>query len=493
MPINKSSKDAPPPIVTKKVAKSDLQNGMLLNPKQIKQATDWLAKNNQKKMKKGTYVDDHGRKFVMPFSVMLSQEGQLYGLYRGRKHGSELGKGAFGSVKLTQNLVTGDWAALKTQKIDINTNMTAFKKAEIRKEQDMQQDMQQIIGRQSLSTKNPFQEKSMTIMPLFSAAEFAKQESNFNQRINNIDANRNPEIHRQEALDTMLFSTNAAKTTLQQLHTLHNKGIIHRDLHTGNILVDPKGNATIIDFGCGQRTNEGPSRVAGRSDTNSPEEHWAAQSGQLIQYTPKCDMYAIGNCVDKYQTGQLLAKYGQYLNIPLPELNHSLLMLTNLRNINPNARPSAGQMEPVLGRMHDYIKLQKGIDMRSASKGEIEAYFKLAERVGNGTPDGLYPTNGKSAINVINKNGHKRVGDDAKASMNNQLANIGSRLVNQLNTVLGSKPLGNEAKSYQIPPKGSPAVISSSNKENKGGFFKNLSSPRSLKQDTEVLPPRKKI
>ncbi len=35
----------------------------------------------------------------------------------------------------------------------------------------------------------------------------------------------------------------------QQVNKMHSLGVLHRDLHTGNVMIDEKGNPVIIDFG----------------------------------------------------------------------------------------------------------------------------------------------------------------------------------------------------------------------------------------------------
>ena len=71
-------------------------------------------------------------------------------------------------------------------------------------------------------------------MPLLEGKEFEKQQDEFSNKVNDIDSIKDPAIKHQTIVDTILFSATAAQTTTQKLNELHENGIIHRDLHTGN-------------------------------------------------------------------------------------------------------------------------------------------------------------------------------------------------------------------------------------------------------------------
>jgi len=51
-----------------------------------------------------------------------------------------------------------------------------------------------------------------------------------------------------ESLDNQTRIT-IVKNIVSQMKTMHNGGIIHNDLHIGNIMTDKKGNVKLIDFG----------------------------------------------------------------------------------------------------------------------------------------------------------------------------------------------------------------------------------------------------
>jgi serine/threonine protein kinase len=91
------------------------------------------------------------------------------------------------------------------------------------------------------------------------------------------------------------------------LEDAHRLGIIHRDLKPGNIMIDPKGEPVVMDFGLARRGNPAdarltlPGAVMGTPAYMSPEQ----ARGDQAEMGPSCDIYSLGVVLYELLTGQL--------------------------------------------------------------------------------------------------------------------------------------------------------------------------------------------
>ncbi len=86
------------------------------------------------------------------------------------------------------------------------------------------------------------------------------------------------------------------------LAALHGAGWLHADLKPSNIMVNPEGHVTIIDFGFAQRWEEGslsPREVVGTLDYMAPECIF-----RHAPWGPKSDLYSLGVIFFEVLTGQ---------------------------------------------------------------------------------------------------------------------------------------------------------------------------------------------
>ncbi len=148
-----------------------------------------------------------------------------------------------------------------------------------------------------------------------------------------------------------------AKSVCKGLEFAHNKGIIHRDIKPGNVMISADGTAKVNDFGLAVAIDRSRltqvGMMVGTVSYMPPEQ---AMGGQV---TAKADLYSLGAMLYEMVTGRppfvgddSFAIIGQHINIPpvsptwhradLPPALETLIM--QLLEKDPEKRPSSATM-----------------------------------------------------------------------------------------------------------------------------------------------------
>lgn len=263
--------------VPQNVDTSHLKNGKLIDPAQMPNIENVLMNFPDGRYKKQFINQELKSKFNIDNAVefdIIKYQNKLYGVYLGQSHDRHLGSGAFGSVKLAQDLQSNEWFALKLMKAN-NVNNEDFAK-------EMQNNQLADLGvggfYREESSKGPQYSILMKYIDGITLDKLIEQE--------------NKSIPSSEWL-------NIAIKTLESIQKLHDKGLLHCDIKLDNFIYNPKTKeVTAIDLGMaviGDQHMQASQYSSGSTPAYTAPEIEVDENG-IATYNIKTDTFAIG-CV----------------------------------------------------------------------------------------------------------------------------------------------------------------------------------------------------
>ena len=124
----------------------------------------------------------------------------------------------------------------------------------------------------------------------------------------------------------------------ETLRYLHEQGVVHRDVAPGNLMITPKGNVRLIDFGLAA-----PLGVA-RADVGTPGYRAPEQETPGAVLSEKSDIYGFGVTLHRLLTAELPQE-----RTPREDLASGLrALLSRCLDLDPQARPSARELRQAL-------------------------------------------------------------------------------------------------------------------------------------------------
>jgi tRNA A-37 threonylcarbamoyl transferase component Bud32 len=106
---------------------------------------------------------------------------------------------------------------------------------------------------------------------------------------------------RQEAPLPPTVAVRIARDVANGLAIAHARGIVHRDVKPGNILVDADGHARITDFGVARIASEAEATIPGT--TLGSVHYFSPEQAQGLATTPPSDVYSLGLVLYEMLTG----------------------------------------------------------------------------------------------------------------------------------------------------------------------------------------------
>ena len=217
--------------------------------------------------------------------------------------GQYLGKGTYGKVKLAKNRI-GEYLAIKIQSVpEEDSKIAAARQYEVEIMQELG------IYHGSMTRKSKTDKKEYQIIKYLG---ISLRDMIANGEIKKI----NPEERYRIGMEI-----------LKSLHTLHQRGILHCDFHSGNVLIEinkttGKVNVSLIDFGFSKKLRDVKEVRATGGIANlrilSPEIYnpLKRQYGPHPYYSEKSDVYAAGLVL-------------QQLGFDLLQINNSQMLQRN--------------------------------------------------------------------------------------------------------------------------------------------------------------------
>lgn len=297
----------------KKIDPDDLHEGRLLTPEQVEAAKHFF-RDNPEGVKWSRKINDQTN-----FSVLCAEDGQMFALYTGKE--KALGKGNFGLVKLAQNIETGEWVAIKLQKLGVDEKGISETEKEQREKEIEREN--EFLGRRGLFVASQrranqdfsSKETHYSIMPVIEGRgcdEIQDRMEIEDTFYNLIDEDFSIVKIREEMLALSSFLVTVGTNIAHQLSEIHSDNIIHRDLRLANILATPEGQVTITDFGSAieldPKTKTVTAEIAGERQTRPPEVVSASlqQKGKTFTYSEQQDLFSLGKCLENLKILSLI-------------------------------------------------------------------------------------------------------------------------------------------------------------------------------------------
>src|SRR5690606_38158168 len=163
--------------------------------------------------------------------------------------------------------------------------------------------------------------------------------------------------------------------TAQGLATAHERGVIHRDIKPGNILVDTKGRVRIADFGIALPANDPGQKLTGTGEFIGTPGYVSPEICKGLPIDSRSDIFSLGVVMFEMLSGRMPFTDNSPLGLMLEVVNANIPDIHTL-NDEVDDRTAA-----ILAKM-----VAKNPDDRYQSARELAADLAQHPLVANGKP-----------------------------------------------------------------------------------------------------------
>lgn len=205
-------------------------------------------------------------------------------------------------------------------------------------------------------------------------------------------------------------------TAMQDLNTMHQKGVLHLDIKPANMMLDVEGKMHLVDFGLSTPTVNGKIRDLPKGsllylspalykmfiECENAQNQGKDISGYQYTFSAADDIYAMGfSFVGEFE----LLRYIRLFNGVVCDKevgDHFIKTLENMIHQNPSLRPSAQEVINATQALQKNILLKQGLDLLTANASDIINYLDaLDNNVNKAIVHFGKPYSGTDAIEVM--------------------------------------------------------------------------------------------